>query len=147
MSYIIDTLEKNDLVVKDVIKWVKTNPMPRNINRRYVQDTEFAVWAVKKNARWVFNKPEGASYLRPEFKTSTVSGLERTKHPTQKSLALMENLISIHTNENDLILDPFMGSGTTGVASINLNRKFIGVELDTEYFKIATERLENTEST
>jgi len=147
MSYIIDTLEKNDLVVKDVIKWVKTNPMPRNINRRYVQDTEFAVWAVKKNARWIFNKPEDVSYLRPEFKTPTVSGRERTKHPTQKSLILMENLISIHTNENDLILDPFMGSGTTGVASINLNRRFIGVELDAESFKIATERLENAEST
>ena len=53
----------------------------------------------------------------------------------------MEWLLKIHSNENDLILDPFMGSGTTGVACINTNRKFIGIELDENYFDIAKERL------
>lgn len=77
ISYIIDELEKNDFVVKDIIEWKKSNPMPRNINRRYVQDTEFAVWSVKKNAKWTFNKPDDVSYLRSTFTTSVVSGKEK----------------------------------------------------------------------
>lgn len=144
LSYIVDELEQNNLIVKDVIKWIKSNPMPRNINRRYVQDTEFAIWAVKQNSKWIFNKPDDVPYLKPQFITSTVLGNERTAHPTQKSLKLMENIIKIHTNENDLIIDPFMGSGTTGVAAQSLNRKFIGVELDKDYFQIAKSRLHIT---
>lgn len=65
-------------------------------------------------------------------------------HPTQKPVALMEYLIKTYTNENDLVLDNCMGSGTTGVACKNLNRDFIGIELDKEYFKIAKERIRNT---
>jgi len=144
ISHIIDKLESSGLVVKDVIIWKKSNPMPRNIDRRYVQDTEFAVWAVKKNAKWIFNKPTDKSYLRSCYETPTVSGKEKTNHPTQKSLKLMENIIKVHTNENDIILDPFMGSGSTGVASIKNNRKFVGIELDKEYFNIANDRLEKT---
>ena len=62
-------------------------------------------------------------------------------HPTQKPIALMEYLIKTYTNEGETVLDNCMGSGTTGVACKNLNRNFIGVELDEEYFKIATERI------
>jgi adenine-methyltransferase len=141
ISYIIDELEKNDFIVKDIIEWKKSNPMPRNINRRYVQDTEFAVWAVKKNAKWTFNKPDDVSYLRSTFTTSVVSGKEKVGHPTQKSLELMRQIIKIHTNEDDLILDCFMGSGTTGVACLLENRKFIGIEKDAEYFNIASNRI------
>ncbi len=142
ISYIADFLEENGFVVKDFIQWVKNNPMPRNINRRYVQDTEFALWAVKKKAKWVFNKPKNEKYLRPLIlKSPVVGGLERVKHPTQKSLALMEKIISIHTNPNDIVLDPFMGSGTTGLACKNLERNFIGIESEKEYFQIAKKRL------
>lgn len=141
ISHIIEQLENNHMVVKDILIWQKSNPMPRNINRRYVQDTEFAVWAVKENAKWVFNKPDNIPYLRPFYQTSTVSGSERTSHPTQKSLRLMENIINIHTNENDLILDPFMGSGSTGVAALKTGRNFIGIELDSSYYDIALNRL------
>lgn len=142
ISYVIAKLEEtNNIVVKDIIKWIKSNPMPRNINRRYVQDTEYAIWAVKKGEKWVFNKPMDTSYLRAEFHTATVSGNERTKHPTQKSLMLMKDIIKIHTNINESILDPFMGSGTTGVAAINLDRKFIGIEIDKEYYSIAEKRI------
>jgi site-specific DNA-methyltransferase (adenine-specific) len=63
------------------------------------------------------------------------------RHPTQKPVALMEYLIKTYTNENELVLDFTMGSGTTGVACKNLNRKFIGIELDKNYFKIASERI------
>ena len=62
-------------------------------------------------------------------------------HPTQKPVALMEYLIKTYTNENELVLDFTMGSGTTGVACKNLNRKFIGIELDEKYFKIAENRI------
>ncbi|HJG16439.1 MAG TPA: site-specific DNA-methyltransferase [Ligilactobacillus salivarius] len=144
ISYMIDTLEKcKNMVVKDILKWIKTNPMPRNINRRYVQDTEFAIWAVKKGEKWIFNKPHDVSYLRAEFHTAVVSGKERTKHPTQKSLKLMKDIIRIHTDPGQKILDPFMGSGTTGVAALELSRDFIGVELSEEYFEIARERIGN----
>lgn len=143
ISYIIDVIESDmtNMVVKDVLVWQKSNPMPRNINRRYVQDMEFAIWSVKKNSKWVFNKPDNQPYLRACFKYPLVSGKEKTKHPTQKSLKLMEEIISIHTNENDVILDPFMGSGSTGVACLNTNRNFIGIELEKEYFEIASQRL------
>lgn len=140
ISYIIDKLESSNMVVKDILIWKKSNPMPRNVSRRYVQDTEFAVWAVKEKAKWVFNKPNNISYLRSCYETSTVSGKERTNHPTQKSLKLMESIINIHTNPGEIIMDPFMGSGTTGIAAIKNNRKFMGIELESEYFDIALDR-------
>ena len=64
-------------------------------------------------------------------------------HPTQKPAALLEYLIKTYTNENDLVLDNCMGSGSTGVACVNTNRNFIGIELDEKYFNIAKERIEN----
>ena len=62
-------------------------------------------------------------------------------HPTQKPVALLEYLIKTYTNEGDTVLDFTMGSGSTGVACINTNRKFIGIELDEKYFKIANDRI------
>ena len=141
ISFLIEELKNNGIDVKDVFIWKKTNPMPRNINRRYVQDMEFAIWGVKKGAKWVFNKPENVPYLRSMFEAGVVSGLERTSHPTQKSYKVMEEIIKIHTNPDDLIIDPFMGSGTTGVAALKNNRKFIGVEVSPEYFEIAKQRI------
>jgi DNA modification methylase len=147
LSYIVDTLEnESDMLVKDVIVWQKRNPMPRNTNRRYVQDMEFAVWAVKKNSKWTFNKPDGVSYLRALFSTSIVAGKERLGHPTQKSLQLMKDLIEIHTNKDEIIMDPFMGSGSTGDAALMLGRKFIGVEMSSEYYDIALKRLQKYEN-
>lgn len=102
---------------------------------------EFAIWGVKKGAKWIFNKDKNKPYMRSLFETSTVSGNERTNHPTQKSLQLMQDIIKIHTNKDDVVIDPFMGSGTTGVACLNLNRKFIGIELDKTYFNLSVERL------
>ena len=140
ISDIIRRMQKNNIEMKDVIIWKKSNPMPRNTERRYVQDMEFAVWGVMKNAKWTFNKPQGIPYLRSLIETSLVSGSDKTTHPTQKSLKVMENIISIHTNENDTILDPFMGSGSTGIAAKHLNRKFIGIEVNPEYFEITKQR-------
>jgi site-specific DNA-methyltransferase (adenine-specific) len=77
------------------------------------------------------------------FKTSEAEG--KVVHPTQKPVALMEYLIKTYTNEGETVLDFTMGSGTTGVAAKNLNRSFIGIELDEAYFNIAKERIENLE--
>lgn len=143
ISYIIDALESDEsgMAVKDILVWQKSNPMPRNINRRYVQDMEFAVWAVKKKAKWIFNKPDDKPYLRAMFTTSTVSGSEKLGHPTQKSIKLMEEIVKIHTNESETILDPFMGSGSTGEAALKHGRKFIGIEFDESYYEMAKKRL------
>lgn len=128
--------ESVGLSTKDIIRLEKTNPFPRNTNRRYVCDYEFAVWFTKGKG-WVFNKQNETPYLRPKFYAPTVKG----EHPTQKNLKLIEDLIKIHSNEFDVVLDPFMGSGTTGVACAKLNRSFVGFELDEAYFKIAKRRI------
>lgn len=69
---------------------------------------------------------------------------DRGFHPTQKPVSLMEYLIKTYTNENEIVLDFTMGSGTTGIACKNLNRRFIGIELDEKYFEIAKNRIENS---
>ena len=74
----------------------------------------------------------------------TCCGKERTKHPTQKPVKLIKHLLEIHSNPNDIILDPFLGSGTTAVACKELNRRYIGIEQSKEYCKIAEERIKRT---
>ena len=98
------------------------------------------------------NKSNIASYYRSENHNNGTRypiniidfKRERGLHPTQKPLALLEYLIKTYTNENDTVLDFTMGSGSTGVACKNLNRNFIGIELDQEYFDIAKQRIEST---
>ena len=70
----------------------------------------------------------------------------RSIHPTQKPVALMEYLIKTYTNEGETVLDFTMGSGTTGVACVNLNRNFIGIEMDDKYFQIAKDRIEQAKN-
>lgn len=76
---------------------------------------------------------------------SVAGNKDCTLHPTQKPVALMEYLIKTYTNEGETVLDFTMGSGTTGVACKNLNRNFIGIELDEEYFKIAEKRIKQAQ--
>jgi len=81
-------------------------------------------------------KPRTVQYFKVEKPHKTL------RHPTQKPVALMEYLIKTYTNEGEIVLDFTMGSGTTGVACANLNRDFIGIEMDLDYFNIALERIE-----
>ncbi len=141
LGTISEQLEKCGFIIKDIIRWIKKNPMPRNVDRRYVNDCEFAVWAVKEGKPWTFNKPKDVGYLKPEIITGVVPGGKKRLHPTQKHMEVIERLIEIHTNENDLIYDPFMGSGTTAVACKNKNRNVIGSEIDEKYYKISMERI------
>lgn len=134
---IVKYAEKLGFVTKDLLRFEKTNPMPRNRERRYVTDYECGIWFVMPKAKWIFNRQHD-KYQRPKF----VYSIDRGFHPTQKSLRLMEDLVRIHTNEGHIVFDPFMGSGTTGVACLKLNRDFVGVELDEGYFKTAKKRIE-----
>lgn len=140
LSFITETLEDCGCTIKDLLRWEKSNPMPRNVQSRYVMDFECAVWAVKGKSKWTFNKPDEVSYLRPVFKSGIVLGKNRL-HPTQKSQEVIEQILKIHTNKDDLIFDPFAGSGTTAIACIILDRKFIGSEIDEQYFKKAEKRI------
>lgn len=88
------------------------------------------------------NKKRQGSVIRCNSVVS--NSKEKVKHPTQKPISLIECLVKTYTNEGDTVLDFTMGSGTTGVACKNLNRNFIGIELDKNYFEIAKKRIENT---
>lgn len=140
-SYLVEELEKNGFLIKDLLRWEKTNPMPRNVNSRYLSDCEFAVWAVKGKGKWTFNKPNDVPFLKPLYRSGVVLGGKKRIHPTQKSLQVIEEIIKVHSNEGDLIFDPFSGSGTTALGCINLKRNFIGCEIDKTYFERAKERL------
>ena len=128
--------ETLDFDTKDMIRLEKSNPMPRNRDRRYVTDYECAIWFTKRKAKWTFNRQD-LSYQRPKFVCSIDKGL----HPKQKSLKLMQELIMIHSNEGHMVLDCFMGSSTTAIASLNTNRNFIGIEKDENYFNIGVNRV------
>lgn len=117
------------------IIWYKSNPSPMNGQYVYLSGVELAVW-FKPKGRKVFN----AHCKNTVFKHPNGS---RKIHPTQKNVNLFEELIIDNTNENEIVFDPFMGSGTTGVACLNTNRSFIGIELDDKYFEKAKERIEN----
>lgn len=139
MGDIARVLEDNGFIVKTMLRWEKKNPMPRNVNRLYVSDVEYAIWAIKNGGTWTFNKGN-CSYRRPKYESGVVCGKERLGHPTQKSINIMKEIIETHTNENDIILDPFSGSFTTMESSIILKRKFLGCELDKKWIKVAENR-------
>ena len=86
------------------------------------------------------NADDGYRYPKSVLKIN--KEINTNLHPTQKPIALLEYLIKTYTNEGDVVLDNCMGSGSTGVASVNTNRNFIGIELDEKYFNIAKERIE-----
>ena len=94
--------------------------------------------AVAQNPTVSFND---TYYPKSILNFSVAGNKDSTLHPTQKPVALFEYLIKTYTNEGDLVLDNCMGSGTTGVACVNLNRDFIGIEKDENYFKIAEQRI------
>lgn len=117
--------------------WNKTNPPPL-CNYKYLNDVEYWIYIKGKKSKILGNySTKSMVYTSPNnSKESKEFG-----HPTVKPIPLLEKFITNHTKEGDIILDPFIGSGSTGVACLNLNRKFIGIELDDKYFEIAKERI------
>lgn len=140
---IIKIAQNNRLYYKTVGIWHKTNPMPRNMNLHFVNSTEAWLYFVNEKKTGTFNN--NGSLIHDFIETPTITKKEHdlAKHPTQKPVALISHFVKLLSNPNEVVLDPFMGSGSTGVASICNGRKFIGIELSSDYFQISKVRLLN----
>ena len=130
-SFFNNKQKKGKGTVRQLI-WEKSNPSPMNGQHIYLSGVENAIWFKKRGGTFnahckntVFKYPIGRSKL----------------HPTEKNHLLLQELILDNSNENDLILDPCMGSGSTGVVALQNNRNFLGMELDENYFNIAENRI------
>jgi len=148
---------------KDLITWKKQRGI--GMRRGWLYTREECMWFVKDNKKFIWNKEfqynekednqftEGFSGYKclSKFKRFTnvwtdiseFLGDKKIKHYTPKPLEAIERIIKVSTKENDLVLDCFLGSGTTAVACKKLNRNYIGIELDSNYCKIAQERIDN----
>jgi len=139
---LIKIAQANGLYYKTTGVWHKRNPMPRNMNLHFVNSTEAWVYFINKGKTGTFNN-EG-KVLHDYIETSVINVGEKKhgKHPTQKPLSLMEHFVKVLAHKDDVILDPFMGSGSTGVAALTHERKFHGIELDESYFNLSKSRIE-----
>ena len=124
--------------------WHKTNPAPKIFKAGFLNSCEMIFTCWNKKHTWNFisqadmhNFVESTICMRPER-------LSEPKHPSQKPVKILKKMIEIASNKGDIIFDPFMGVGSTGVASLELNRRFIGVEIDPSYCQAARERINKT---
>jgi len=140
-------------MLNDVV-WVKTNPMPNFRGRRFTNAHETMLWCSKsKDAKYTFNYEAMKALnddlqMRSDWTMPICTGQERLKdddgnkaHPTQKPEALLYRAILASTNPGDVVLDPFFGTGTTGAVAKKLGRRYIGIERDEAYVKVAQKRL------
>lgn len=131
------------------ITWEKPNPPPNLSCRFFTHSTETLLWAKKdKKAKHIFHydvmkAQNGDKQMKCVWKIAPPNKKEKLfgKHPTQKPLALVERCIQAASHADDLIFDPFMGSGTTGVAALQNGRKFCGCEMEKTFFELAEKRL------
>ncbi len=124
----------------DILVWAKKNPIPTK-NNKYLPDLEYCVYIREKGA--YFSNDEQFDFYRKFI----ITGINKSEwgHPTEKPLRTIKPAICISSKKDDIILDPFMGSGTTGVACKELGRKFIGIEINKGYYEIAKKRIFNTQ--
>lgn len=125
--------------------WHKTNPAPKIFKNGFLNSCEMIACMWNKGHKWNFiNQKEMHNFfespicMRPER-------LSEPKHPAQKPVKLLEHIIKIASDEKDVIFDPFMGVGSTGVAALKNNRKFIGIEIEKDYFDAAERRISEYE--
>jgi len=133
LSELQNESEKVGFKFQNLLIWDKGNVTP---NRWYMQGFE-CILMLRKGKSVKINKMGTSNILR----VKNIIG--KKKHPTEKPVSLLEIMIENSSKKGDLILDPFMGSGTTGLAAKNLNRNFIGIEKDDKYFEIAKNRINN----
>jgi site-specific DNA-methyltransferase (adenine-specific)/modification methylase len=154
--------KKIGLKLNNILTWYKVNAMPNITKRTFTHSTEFVCWFVK-GKKWIFNY-EAVKKFNPHKTQSgdnkqmrdfldfielpIVQGKERLRgenrraaHPTQKPEKLLELVILASSNKMDLVLDPFFGTGTTGVVAIRLDRRYLGIEKNVNYIRLAQERL------
>jgi len=129
-------------IINDII-WFKPNATPLMQKNRFVPSTEL-IWLAAKSKKYYFNyeiakRLGNGKQMRNLWEISAER--HKTLHPTEKPERLLERIILIGSKEGDTVLDPFMGSGTTGVVAKRFNRNFIGIEIDEKYFEIAKGRI------
>ena len=138
------------------ITWVKPNPPPNLSCRYFTHAAETLIWAAKNyESRHLFHYQKmremaGGKQMKSVWeRIYPPNAIEKEfgKHPTQKPVELLERILLANSNPGDIILDPFMGSGTTGVAAIKLCRRFIGIELESQYIDLAVKRIKSTMQT
>ena len=145
-------LVQNGFRLLNDIVWEKPNPPPNLGCRTFTHATEVILWASKSAKgsphRYTFNYDEmrrenGGKQMKTVWRMNAPGASEKRfgKHPTQKPLALITRCLRASTNEGDVVLDPFAGAGSTGVAALELGRRFIGIEIDPEFIDISTKRL------
>jgi len=133
-------------IINDIV-WYKPNATPLLSRNRLVPSTE-TIWVASKSKKYYFNY-ELAREMNKGKQMRNLWILKAKKHitphPTEKPEELLERIILLGSKEGDTVLDPFMGSGTSGVVAKRYNRNFIGIEINPEYFKWAKERIEKTD--
>jgi site-specific DNA-methyltransferase (adenine-specific) len=130
ISPLKDLMEKYKFKQIRMIEWIKTNPQPLNSGVNYLTNCrEIALLGIKGSKPTFNSKYDNGLYMYP------LQGGKNRFHPTQKSLVLFEELIKKHSRKNDVVLDTFLGGGTTAIAAKNTNRKFKGCEISKEYYE------------
>lgn len=141
-------LPKVGFKILNNITWRKTNPAPNLSCRMFTHSTETIIWAKKKGGKQLFNyalmkEQNAGKQMKDVWSTANTSKGEKRfgKHPTQKPLAVLKRMVEASTNTGMIVLDPFVGSGTTAVACKLAGIKVIGVDNSLDYLKIASQRL------
>ena len=147
-------LEEEGFKILNNITWQKTNPPPNLACKTFTHSTETILWAKKDipKVKYKFNyeimkQMNNNKQMKDVWTTSLTKPSEKKqgKHPTQKPLEILEKIILASTDEDDIIMDPFCGSGTTGIAAHKLKRKFIGIDNSKEYLDLSIRRYEELE--
>lgn len=142
ISFLGWTAKKLGIRTRTIISWHKTNPVPSFRKVNYLSACEF-IWLGSFDG-WKINFRQQKE-MHNFYETGNSSGYGESEHPTEKPIPLFSWIINNHTDINDLVLDPFLGSGTTAVACESLNRRWIGIEKEEKYCEIAKNRIMNTD--
>jgi site-specific DNA-methyltransferase (adenine-specific) len=134
--------------VLNVITWQKRNPPPNFSCRFFTHSTEFVIWARREQKVGHYYNYElmkemnGGKQMKDVWNLSSIAPWEKKfgKHPTQKPLSLLSRIVLASTQKGDLVIDPFTGSSTTGVASVLFDRKYIGIDTDSQYLDVSIKR-------
>lgn len=159
LAEVMLVLKQLNFKINNIITWQKTNAMPNMTRRVFTHSTEFIVWAIK-GKKWIFNYDElkkinperqkdgSPKQMRDVWSFPLVQGKERLRgkdgraaHPTQKPEEMLKRIILASSNKGDIVLDPFLGSGTTTYVAKKLGRNWIGIEKNKKYAEMAKKRL------
>lgn len=138
-QHFIDRMNESDLRVKNVLIWDKEIHGMGDLKRAFASRYESIIFHSERGFEFNGKRPQDIIKCRRVLPNEL-------KHPNEKPVGLMEELICKCTHEGSVVLDPFMGSGSTGVACVNTGRKFIGMELDPGYFEMAKQRIEEAQA-